>query len=323
MIQQLQDNNFSIWCDFVQKDFLRSEFKDLIREGKINGATSNPSIFAKAFSSDEYKPLIKALQDKSGKEIYETLALEDIALAAKLLQGLHTKNDNNGFISIEVDPALANDTKATIDEGKRLYDTLAFPNIMIKVPATDAGFEAMRVLSQEGINVNATLVFSPTQAMQCLEAFSNQNSKSVISVFVSRFDRLINDTLEQNSYETNKFGIVNAQYIYTLVQNANLANTRTLFASTSMKDTTCPKDYYITSLLHPNSINTAPVDTFKAFYKNNKVDILTTINPDDYPVWSENLKKSKLNLKDIYENLLHNGLKSFQKDFNNMLINLK
>ncbi|CAA6809723.1 MAG: Transaldolase (EC [uncultured Campylobacterales bacterium] len=322
MIEKLKKNNFSIWCDFIQRDFLQTEFKELISSEKINGATSNPSIFKKAFSNEEYKEDIKKQKAKSQKEIYEYLAIKDISLAADLLSSLYKENKDNGFISIEVNPELCHDAKGTIEEGKRLYNEIGKKNVMIKVPATSSGFEAMKKLSEDGINVNATLVFSPTQALKCLEVFSNQNSKTVISVFVSRFDRLLNEALTKNKYEKNRFGIVNAEYIYSLIQESNLKNTRTLFASTSMKDNDQSKDYYIKELLYSESINTAPLETFKAFYKNKSVDIKGKVNEDEYMNWSKNLLNSGLDIRKIYDELLTNGLNSFNNDFSKMLKSL-
>ena len=193
-----RDIGFSLWLDFVERDYLKNEFSALIEKGIINGATSNPSIFASAITtSPAYKEQLSLLEGKSAKEKYEALAIEDIKTAAQALRSSYHEG-NDGYISIEVDPFLSNDTQGTIEEGKRLFAAIAEPNVMVKVPATNAGYEAMRELLATGISVNATLIFSPEQARRCLksmtkglhsfEADGGGRVDAVISVFVSRFD---------------------------------------------------------------------------------------------------------------------------------------
>ena len=167
----LKDEKFSLWCDFVEKRFLQGEFLTLIDGGKINGATSNPAIFKSAFlTSPAYKEAKDSLVGKNSKEIYEALAISDIMQAADVLRPLYDNGDD-GFISIEVDPFLSDDAQGTIEEGRRLVKAINRPNVMIKVPATNAGFEAMSVLMGDGIHVNATLVFSTKQDTGCLNEF--------------------------------------------------------------------------------------------------------------------------------------------------------
>ncbi|ATB68372.1 transaldolase [Sulfurospirillum diekertiae] len=173
------DIKFSLWCDFVERSFLEGEFGDLIEKKIVNAATSNPSIFKSAFlGSPAYAEDKAKLHGKSAKEMYEALAIGDIQRAAKKLLPLYEKDDD-GFISIEVDPFLCDDAEATIEEGKRLFKAIGYPNVMIKVPATEEGFIAMEVLLSEGINVNATLIFSDIQTKYCLEAFTRANETLV------------------------------------------------------------------------------------------------------------------------------------------------
>jgi len=192
--------DFSLWLDFVEREYLQHDFGLLIEKGVINGATSNPAIFASAITtSPAYAAQLQQLEGKSAKEKYEALAIVDIRTAAEALRGCYDE-ENDGYISIEVDPFLSNDTEGTIAEGKRLYAEIGQPNVMVKVPATEAGYAAMTALMAEGISVNATLIFSPEQAEKCLEAMkSGINScqskvHGVISVFVSRFDRLLDES---------------------------------------------------------------------------------------------------------------------------------
>ena len=201
----LKENiNFSLWCDFIERDFLQNEFKDILNNKIIHGATSNPAIFEQSItSSDAYTQQINMLQENDAKKIYEELAIADIKSAATIMQDLNTSSKDSGFISIEVDPSLCNDANATIEEGKRLFAEIAHNNVMIKVPATTAGYIAMKELTSLNINVNATLIFSVEQAIKCANALnegilkSTKDTQAVVSIFVSRFDRLLDEQLKE------------------------------------------------------------------------------------------------------------------------------
>lgn len=323
MDKNLINQGFSLWCDFIERDFLNSKFKTLISEGKILGATSNPSIFANAFkTSPAYQSQIQALQGKEAKEIYESLAIEDIQTSARLLRALWDENKDNGYISIEIDPLFCDDAKASIEEGKRLFESIAEPNVMIKVPATKAGFEVMEELLAQNISINATLVFSPAQALGCLEAFRRARSrggvgKSVISVFVSRLDRSADSLLPKELQA--QLGIINAKHIYNIIENFGDRDTRTLFASTGVKGGDLRASYYVDELLLPHSINTAPLETIEAYFshndtalKNSQIDIHTFLS-----------KLQGIELEKIYAKLLDDGLKAFKESFVDLLHSLK
>lgn len=323
MNETLIKNGFGIWCDFVERDFLNHEFKTLIAEGKILGATSNPSIFASAFkNSPIYREEINALQNKSAKEIYETLAIKDIRTAAIALQDLWNENKDNGYISIEIDPLYCDDAKASIEEGLRLFKSINQPNVMIKVPATNAGYEVMEELLAQNIPINATLIFSPTQAKKCLEAFKRARirggiGKSVISVFVSRLDRYIDHSLPKHLQA--QLGINNAKMIYNLIEDFGDKQTRTLFASTGVKGDSLPASYYVDALLLPHSINTAPLDTIKAYFENN--DEMIKDSKIDFEEFLHTL--GNIDLQKIYDTLLLEGLKAFKDSFTDLLDSLK
>lgn len=167
----IEDLKFSLWADFIERDYLDKEFKDLINDGIINGATSNPAIFKNAIlNSPAYKEQLSTLGSFSAKEKYEAVAIYDIKKAADILKPLYEVG-NDGYVSIEVDPFLCDDADATIKEGKRLFAEIGRNNVMIKVPATTAGYIAMEELSASGIPVNATLIFKKEQAVSCAKAF--------------------------------------------------------------------------------------------------------------------------------------------------------
>lgn len=326
-----KDINFSLWCDFLERDFLKNDFEELIKKGIINGATSNPSIFKNAIlNSHAYDEQKANFKSKMAKELYEILAINDIKLAAsKLLKNY--ANGNDGFVSLEIDPELKNDSYDSTKEGKRLYKNIKMPNVMIKVPATDFGLVAMKQLIKKGIHVNATLVFSTSQVKSCLKAYKQgvkkfkkrfpdcEPPKAVISVFVSRFDRALDDKLKQAGIETASYGINNAMKAYNMVQNSGLEGIRILFASTGVKEgMPLDEDYYIKNLLLPNSVNTAPLKTIKAFVKQ-KYEPVKAKSKEELDKYFDDCKKAGINYKETCQTLLENGLSSFENDFEQML----
>ncbi len=324
-----RDIGFSLWLDFVERDYLKNEFSKLIENGTINGATSNPSIFASAITtSTAYKEQLESLAGKSAKEKYEALAIEDIRTAAQALRASYNEG-NDGYISIEVDPFLSNDTQGTIEEGKRLFAAIGEPNVMVKVPATEAGYTAMTELLDTGISVNATLVFSPKQAQKCLKAMTKGlhsfeadgggKVDAVISVFVSRFDRLLDADLEQEGIDVAKTGIYNAAKIYNLVEKNYTPNIRTLFASTGVKGDDLAADYYIRGLYAAHSVNTAPLATIESFVKRKGVVPALPIEESEINGYFIKLADSGFDMKEVYDSLLKDGLEAFEKAFQEML----
>jgi transaldolase len=165
----------SMWYDYLRRSIIKSgELKQLIDKG-LGGVTANPSIFEKAIiGSNDYDDEIKRLVDKgrSIPEILETLMIDDVAMTADLFRPMYGRLDGkDGFVSIEVDSRLANDTEGMVREGRRYYSELGRPNVMIKIPATQAGMSAIRELTTEGINVNVTLIFSQRQYEQAADAY--------------------------------------------------------------------------------------------------------------------------------------------------------
>ncbi|CZE45914.1 transaldolase [Campylobacter geochelonis] len=330
----MYSGNFSLWCDFLERDFIDGEFRELINDGVFNGATSNPAIFKNAIlNSPAYKESKDKFSKKSSKELYEILATQDIRVAADIMLKNYVDGDD-GFVSLEVDPNLSDNSEATFKEGKRLYSTIGMPNVMIKVPATKRGYEAMSELIKKGINVNATLIFSPDQTAECLEAFKEGTKafkkrfvkanlpKAVISIFVSRFDRMLDEKMKKNGLEAGKIGILNATKCYHMIQEANLENTRALFASTGVKGDEFKKSYYVDELMFKNCINTAPLDTIKEFIKGEKV-LKEPTSLKEIDAFFKSVKDTKIDLKGAYKELLDDGLKQFVVAFDDILKALK
>jgi len=326
--------NFSLWLDFIERDYLKNEFGKLLEQGIVNGATSNPAIFASAITtSPAYKEQLASLEGKSAKEKYEALAIADIKTAAQMLRPLYDEG-NDGYISIEVDPFLCNDTQGTIDEGKRLFKAIGEPNVMVKVPATQAGYDAMTALMEDGISVNATLIFSPKQATQCFkamtkgiqkcEAYGGCRVEAVISVFVSRFDRMLDAELEQAGIDPFKTGIYNAAKIYNMIEGNEIPNIRALFASTGVKGDALPANYYIKELMAAHSVNTAPLATIEAHIETaTETKELLPIDDKLINGYFMNLEDNGFDMEKIYKQLLDEGLEAFEQSFKDMLEQIK
>ena len=321
----IEDLKFSLWADFIERDYLDNEFKALINDGIINGATSNPAIFKSAIlNSPAYKEQLSTLSGFTPKEKYEAVAIYDITKAADILKPLYDVG-NDGYVSIEVDPFLCDDTEATIAEGKRLFETIGRKNVMIKVPATSAGYAAMQELTSLGIPVNATLIFKKSQAVSCAEAFQRgvdaygQKVDTVISVFVSRVDRALDVQLEANKIDLALSGIYNSAAIYAEVQSMKVEGCRTLFASTGVKDDSLPPHYYIEQLLAFNSVNTAPIDTIKAYVENGTKEQKLPISSEVIQKHFTKLSEIGIDFDAVLDKQITDGLEAFKDAFNEIL----
>ena len=321
----IKDLKFSLWADFIERDYLDNEFKKLINSGIINGATSNPAIFKNAIlNSSAYKTQLESLQEFSAKEKYEAVAIYDIKKASDILKPLYEKGDD-GYVSIEVDPFLCDDAKATIEEGKRLFKIIDRKNVMIKIPATDAGYEAMQELVSCGIPVNATLIFKKSQAILCAKAFENGMKKNgtivdtVISIFVSRVDRALDATLAKNNIEVALSGIYNSADIYATIEKMKVKGCRALFASTGVKDDTLSAHYYIEKLLAYNSVNTAPIDTIKAFDTNGLKEKALPISDEVITKHFQLISDAGIDFDKLLDEQIKLGLGSFKEAFNDIL----
>src|SRR5258705_7646416 len=307
-VKALENHGQAVWLDFLARGFVaRGDLKKLIDTDGVKGVTSNPSIFEKAIgSSDEYDGAIgSALKkgDRSVADLFEGLAVEDIQNAADVLRPVYDRlNGEDGFVSLEVSPYLAMDTRGTIAEAERLWKDVKRKNLMVKVPATDEGLPAIEHLIGEGISINITLLFSQKVYRKVVEAYLKGLEKyvgkggdpshvaSVASFFVSRIDTLVDKQLDEKIARANdpsekerlatlkgKIAIANAKMAYQdykrLFSGARWQKLaakgakpqRLLWASTGTKN----KDYsdvlYVEELIGPNTVNTGPPATLDAF----------------------------------------------------------
>lgn len=342
-------HNFSLWCDFIERDFLKKYFTTLVKDGVVNGATSNPAIFKQALQQSSYQEQIASLKTthKLPKEIYESLAIEDISQAADILEVAHIRNKQDGFVSLEIDPFLANDAQLSIEEGLRLFKQINKKNVMIKVPATNAGYEVIEELIAKGVPTNATLVFSLSQTRRCIKAYkkgletykksstSTNIPQCVISIFVSRFDRVADNILKDKNLPVGLLGIRNAQMCYSEIIDSKCESLRALFASTGVKNKeSFPEDYYITNLLYSNAINTAPLETIEAFRGHISkgdlpfVSVLQSQQPSkmlmqvELEKFFKEMQKVGIDVDNIANELLNKGLEDFKDAFRQILDNL-
>ncbi len=347
-LHTLADVGQSVWLDYVQRPFLTSGgLKTYVQKG-LRGVTSNPSLFEKAIAeSSDYDQQIGQLaqQGKPGVEIYEELALEDARMAADILRPVYEETDGvDGYFSLEINPHLAYDRQGTVDEARRLFARVDRPNVMIKVPATAEGVLAFQQLTEEGININVTLMFSLEQYDQIAEAYlaamenraaKDENLKqiaSVASIFVSRLDSKMDKMLEafktpRASSLKGTIGIANAKMVYQCfkgyfqserwkrLEEKSARVQRVLYGSTSTKDPEYPDLMYVDQLIGPNTVNTIPPKTLEQFIDHGTVALTLESELDEAESQLNSLPELGIELYDVTRELLEEGVEKFAKSY--------
>lgn len=343
----------SIWYDNITRSMLGDDLQALIDNDDLRGITSNPSIFQKAItSSDTYDSAIQTIIQNNpsvtAKEVFFELAIDDIRAAADQLLGQYEKtNGTDGFVSLEVSPDLAHDTDGTIKEARELHQRLARPNVMIKVPATEAGIDAIETLIADGISINVTLLFSVDRYKAVAEAYirgletrdkknvDSSNIRSVASFFVSRVDAAVDPLLE--AHESTKdlqgaIAIANAKAAYQAYKTyfesesflkLKAAPQRLLWASTSTKNPEYSDVLYIDSLIAPNTVNTVPPATYDAFRDHGTVALTLPENLDVANQQLSALDQAGIDLTAVTDQLEAEGVASFKKAFDSLLADLQ
>ena len=293
--ETLTNRGISIWLDTLSRDLIEDgRLAALMADHAVSGATSNPTIFAAAMiGSDRYDDQLRAELERGvedPRDLFLALALEDVRRAAALLRPLHrAAGGRDGFASFEVTPDVAYDTEATVAQALELWRRLAAPNVMIKVPATHPGVDAIEELTSQGVNVNVTLLFAVERYAQVIEAYlrglerraeaggSLAGISSVASFFVSRVDAKADARLPDDSPMRGKLGIANARAAYGLymerftgprwerLAELGAGTQRPLWASTATKDRAYRDVVYMEQLALPDSILTVPEATLRAF----------------------------------------------------------
>ena len=350
-LARLAELGQSPWYDYITRDLLTSgELQRMIDAGELRGMTSNPTIFEKAVSgSDLYDDDIRRLssQGKSPKEIFEAIAVADVRSACDLFRPLYDKVDGtDGLVSIEVAPSLANDTEGTIAEAKRLWREVDRPNVMIKIPGTHEGLEAIRRCLADGINVNITLLFSVDRYREVIEAFFAamqdrldaghpvNRIASVASFFVSRVDGKVDPLLDKMGGHADLRGtiaIANAADAYAAFERAfsgkeweslrghGVHPQRPLWASTSTKDPKYSDIYYVEALIAPQTVDTIPPETLEAYRDHGKPEVRIRQEMARAPQRLQALAEAGISLAQVTQELEVEGVKKFAASYDSLL----
>jgi transaldolase len=356
-LRDLHENGHqSPWLDTLSRAYLQDGTLQAWKTRGIRGVTSNPTIFQKAIAGSTLydEELVRSISRHGDiTAAYWDLVCTDIALAADLFRNIYDDSSGeDGYVSVEVSPALAYETQATIAAGQSLWKRLDRKNIMIKVPATDAGIEAFRQLIALGINVNVTLIFSLDSYARVLDAYMTgleelaisdplrvSEVASVASFFVSRVDTEIDQQLANiGSKEALSLrgcaAIAQAKLAYSHfldvtgsdrwkhLQGLGAQCQRPLWASTSTKNPDYPDTLYVDGLIGPNSVNTLPEITATAFDDHGIVKRTVDIDVDRARSDWDSLKDVGVHRQEVAELLERQGVDAFQKSFDDLLIEL-
>ena len=362
-LKKLHDAGTSIWLDYIDRAMLHNgDLARRIREDSLVGMTSNPTIFEKALAEGTAydAQLGDAARDLTSAELFELVETEDVRHACDLFGAVYAlSRGGDGYVSIEVSPAVANDADATVEEARRLWATVDRPNLMVKVPGTTEGARAVRRLIAEGINVNITLLFSVEAHRRVIEAYLAALEQrldagqpidmiaSVASFFVSRVDTEVDKRLdariaaappaERPALEAlkGKAAIANARLAYRLfrsmfagprwealaAQGARLQ--RPLWASTGTKNPAYRDVVYVEQLIGPDTVNTLPPATLEAFRDHGEVARTVDANLEDAERTISALAAIGIPLTEVTDKLLADGLASFQKSFDTLIAGLE
>ena len=347
----------SVWFDQMTRSLVtEGHLKRMIEEDDLRGVTSNPTIFQKAIGdTGEYDDALEALaaQGKNRNEIYTALVLEDIGRAADTLREVYDRTKGgDGFISLEVSPDLAHDTRATITQARQLWDALGRKNVMIKVPATPEGIPAIEELIAAGLNINITLIFSRQVYGQVIEAYlrglerraeKNQPIDAIASVasfFVSRIDTKADKALDQKIAAASdprqkqelssllaKTAIANAVVAYQLFKKSfgserfarlrakGARVQRPLWASTGTKNPKYSDVLYVDTLVGRDTVNTMPPATYDAYRDHGKAELSIEKDVAGAEETLKRLEKAGVSLDQITADLTREGVKSFADSF--------
>lgn len=359
-LQKLAELGQSPWLDYIRRNLITSgELQRLVDEEGLKGVTSNPAIFEKALAAgDDYQDFIaeNAATVKDAVTLYERIAVRDIQNAADILTSVYeSTNKRDGYVSLEVSPTLAKDTEKTLEEARRLWQIVNRPNLMVKVPATAEGIEAIEQLISEGININVTLLFSEGSYRKVAEAYitglekraaANQDLSSIASVasfFISRIDSLIDSqieeklkTVKEEERETleslrGKVAIANAKMAYqayeTIFSGGRWAKLvekgaqtqRVLWASTGTKNADYSDVLYVEELIGKDTVNTIPPATWEAFHEHGKLRESLTEDIDEAEVVLVNLQFAGISLEEATDKLLIDAVCLFVEPFDKMI----
>jgi transaldolase len=350
-LQELNDHGQSPWIDYISRDFVRNgELEALVAEG-IVGVTSNPTIFQKAIADgnaydDQLREIIERESDP--KEIFLALARDDVRDACDLLRGVFERGDStrDGWVSLEVDPTLANDAAATAEQARRLHAMVDRSNLMVKIPGTEAGLQAIEDTIAVGIPVNVTLLFSLPRHRAAAEAYirglrrlrddgGDLNSvASVASFFISRVDTEADRRLDEiggHDELKGKLAIANAKLAYQTykqlfsgadweaLQAAGASPQRCLWASTSTKNPDYRDVLYVEELIGNGTVNTMPRETIDAFEDHGEVQDTIESDVDGARRTMRQFADAGIDYDDVVKVLENEGVEKFADSFRELI----
>jgi len=341
----------SPWLDNLSRDLVQSgKLQEFVSNG-VRGLTSNPSIFEKAFSEGSYTEPFQRLksQNMSTEDAYWQLAIEDIQGACDVLGRVFEESGHDdGYVSLEVSPEKAQDSLGTIEQAKELWSRVNRPNLMIKIPATEACLPAITEVIASGINVNVTLIFSLHRYLQVINAYiqglerlGNPSSvRSVASFFISRVDSEIDPRLTEHEDLKGVAAVAQARAAYgiflesfnsqterwSVLETRGAKPQKALWASTSTKDPNYPDLKYVDGLLAKNSVNTLPNVTIDAILDHADFATKHCITAEEIELAHEQLAEllnAGIHMQDVSDKLEKEGVEKFQQAFRSMLTALE
>jgi transaldolase/glucose-6-phosphate isomerase len=343
----LTEAGTSVWLDQIRRSMIESgELARLRDEECLRGETSNPAIFEKAIlGSDDYDADIERLAraGKDAREIYLDIAVRDVQLACDVLRPVWDEAGGaDGFVSLEVEPALAHDTDATLTQARELWQAVERPNVMIKIPGTEEGVPAIEQAISEGINVNVTLLFKVESYEAIAEAYirglerrheagESLGVHSVASFFVSRVDSEVDRRLAELGREDLRglAAVANARAAYQSfkrifggdrfaeLRSAGAPLQRPLWASTSTKDPSYPETKYVDDLVAPHTVNTMPLATLLA--AGERAEIRPGSADQDPSADLDALADAGIDMGDVTDTLLREGIEKFVEPFDKLI----
>jgi transaldolase len=355
-LQALSDHGQSVWIDFLSRPFVRDgDLEALVREG-VDGVTSNPTIFQSAIAEgdaydDQLREVLK--DEREPKEVFIALAAEDIRAACDVLRAEWDKageNARDGWVSFEVDPRLAHDTEATVEEAKRLHALVDRPNLFIKIPATREGLPAIEESVAAGIPINVTLIFSLERHREVAEAYLRgveryaesggdlSGMASVASFFVSRVDTEADKRLDEiggHDELKGKLAIANAKLAYQTYQEIfagerwealkakGASAQRCLWASTSTKNPDYRDVIYVEELIGPETVNTMPRETVEAFQDHGRVERTLDRDVEGARQVLQAFADAGIDYDDVVQTLEREGVEKFAKSFDQLFADVE
>ncbi len=349
-LHQLSMLGQSVWIDFLSRDLLRSgQLARMMEEDAVCGVTSNPTIFQKALSEgDAYDEQLRGLvSEEDAKEIFIALASKDVGDACDLMRSVWDGGQGlKGYVSIEVDPTLAYETEATIEEARRLHGLIERPNLYVKIPATRDGLPAIEEMIAAGRSINVTLIFSLERHREVMEAYLRglerlvdaggdpSGVSSVASFFVSRVDTEADKRLDEiggHDALKGKLAVANAKLAYQnwlevfsgdrwdLLAARGASKQWCLWASTSTKNPDYRDVLYVEGLIGAETVNTMPEETIRAFQDHGRVELTLERDVEQARELLDQLAAAGIDYDDVTATLEQEGVQKFADSFRELL----